>query len=190
MEEAIRLEPEERALIVKQEPARELVEKDAVNGIERGTEGGFAIDRVAMTVWQTGHSNNGLRTGKAQRHPGQRIRQAAHVLTVSSTGSNESSSQLGFSWSEDWPVKRGSAWLAAREHCPDSDIPIPNVGRRWLSRGANRPLAKATAGDGAARELLMGLVCVPPGAISAMRQERCGTAPAWFWWRQYRSAWE
>ena len=86
-ERAIRLEPEQSAHIVDQEPARHFVEKDAVYIIERGAEGRLAVDRIAMTVWQTGNRNNGLRTGKAQRHPGQRIPQAAHAYTIHQTES-------------------------------------------------------------------------------------------------------
>lgn len=86
-ERAIRLEPEERARIVDQQPVRHFVEKETVYKIERGAEGGLAVDRVAMTVWQTGNRDNGLRTGKAQRHPGQRIPQAAHAFTIHQRGS-------------------------------------------------------------------------------------------------------
>jgi hypothetical protein len=86
-ERAIRLEPEQRAHIVDQQPARQFVEEDAVYHIERGAEGWFAVDRIAMTVWQTGNRHDGLRTGKAQRHPGQRIPQAAHAFTIHHSGS-------------------------------------------------------------------------------------------------------
>ena len=68
-ERAIRLEPEQSAHIVDQEPARHFVEKDAVYIIERGAEGRLAVDRIAMTVWQTGNRDNGLRTGNAQTTP-------------------------------------------------------------------------------------------------------------------------
>jgi hypothetical protein len=43
---------------VDQEPACQFVEKDTVYVIERGAEGRLAVDRIAMTVWQTGYRDD------------------------------------------------------------------------------------------------------------------------------------